>query len=235
MLTPQRSLLLLLAYAAPVIAFASDPVAQLAEARAAREAKDFSRAEKVLTAVIADYPASSEAYIARGYTWLAQKKNDLAAADFKQAVAVDPTSPNAYIVRGDLASRLIAGDFAACEADYATVLKLDPHFPGFRAYSAELYLYMKQPSRVITEATLGLLAEPNAPIHKINLAHGLAFSGQIEAAKALYTSVAGINIERGLTGAGLALGDFNQLKRRGVDYPQIAELTPFLEALIANK
>jgi len=228
-------LILLLIFALPTAIFAADPVAQLAEARAAREKKDFVQAEKLLTAVIAEYPSSSEAYIARGYVWLAQKKNELAAADFKQAVAVDPTNPNAYIVRGDLAYRLIAGDFAACEADYATVLKLDPKFPHYRAYSAELYLYMKQPAKVITEATLGLLAEPTESIHKINLAHGLAFSGQIEAAKVLYTFVASIAIERGLNGASLALGDFVQLKRRGLDYPQIAELTPFLETLASSK
>lgn len=229
------NLVLTLALLAPTQLFAADPVAQLAEARTAREAKDFVTAENLLNAVIAEYPASSEAYIARGYTWLAQGKSDLAAADFKQSVTADPTNPNAYIVRGDLAYRMIEGNFAACETDYATVLKLNPHFPGFRAYSAELYLYMKQPAKVITEALLGLLAEPTAPIHKINLAHGLAFSGQLEAAKVAYSAVAETNIERGLTGAALALGDFAQLKRRGIDYPQIAELTPFLEAFASAK
>jgi tetratricopeptide (TPR) repeat protein len=230
---PVRFLLPFLAlfFAGAGAACAADPVAQLAEARAAREAKDFPRAEKILAAVIAAHPASSEAYLARGFTWLAQKKNDLAAADFKSAVAVDPTNPTAYLYRGDLAYRMIEGNFAACEADYATVLKLDPAFPHFRAYSAELYLYMKQPTKVIAEATLGLIAEPTAPIHKINLAHGLAFAGQLEAAKALYTAVAPIEIGHGRRGAAFALGDFAQLKRRGLDYPQLAELTPFLEAL----
>lgn len=215
----------------PVAARAADAVAQMAEARAAREAKDFARAEKLLSAVISAHPASGEAYIQRGFVQLAQKKNDLAAADFKKAVDVDPTNPAAYLYRGDLAYRLIAGDFAACAADYATVLKLDPEYPHFRAYSAELYLYTREPAKVIAEATLGLFAEPNAPIHKINLAHGLAFAGQVEAAKAVYTSVAAVEVGHGRRGAAFALGDFAQLKRRGLDYPQLAELTPFLEAL----
>jgi tetratricopeptide (TPR) repeat protein len=206
---------------------------QLAAARAAREAKDFPRAAQILTDVLAAHPASSEALIARGYVWLAQKKSDQAAADFNQAVAVDPTNPQAYLIRGDLAHRLIAGDFAACEADYATVLRLDPKYPHFRAYSAELYLYLKQPGRVIVEALQGLLQEPTEAIHKINLAHGLAFVGQIDAAKVLYAEVAATNIERGLNGAKLALGDYAQLQRRGIDYPQIAELKPFLEKLAA--
>jgi tetratricopeptide (TPR) repeat protein len=222
---------LLLVCLLPLPVLAADPAAQLAEARAAREAKDFPLAEKILTTVIAENPSSSEAYIARGFLWLGQKKTDLAAADFKQAVGVDPTNPQAYLIRGDLAHRLIAGDFAACEADYATVLKLDPKFPHFRAYSAELYLYMKKPDQVISEALQGLLDEPNAPIHKINLAHGLAFIGQVAAARILYTCVATVDIERGLTGAKLALGDLAQLKRRGIDYPQMAELTLFLEKL----
>jgi tetratricopeptide (TPR) repeat protein len=225
---------LLLALLLPLPLLAADPVAQLAEARTAREAGDLPLAEKILNTVIAENPASSEAYIARGYFWLGQKKRDLAAADFKQAVAVDPTNPQAYLIRGDLAYRLIAGDFAACEADYATVLKLDPKLPHFHAYSAELYLYMKKPDQVIAEALQGLLDEPNAPIHKINLAHGLAFSGQVAAAKILYTYVATVDIERGLTGAKLALGDLAQLKRRGIDYPQMAEITAFLEKLTSQ-
>lgn len=229
----RKSLQLFLVLAFPVALLAADPAVRIAEARAAREAGDFPWAERLLTALIADHPASGEAYLARGYVWLAQQKRDLAAADFKQAVAADPTNPRAYLIRGDLAYRLIEGNYPACEADYATVLQLDPDFPHFRAYSAELYLYMKQPSRVITEALLGLLAEPNAPIHKINLAHGLAFSGQVEAAKVLYAAIATINIERGLTGARLVLGDYAQLKRRGIEYPQIAELTPFLKGFVS--
>lgn len=220
------SLLLVL----PATVFAATPMERIAEARTAREAKNFPLAEEILTALIREFPASSEAYLARGYVWLGQKKTDMAAADFKKAVEVDPTNPVAYICRGDLAYRMIAGDFVACEADYAIVLKLDPHFPHFHAYSAELYLYLKQPSKVITEAILGLLDEPTEPIHKINLAHGLAFTGQIDAAKVLYTSVARTRIERGLSGASLALGDFAQLKRKGIEYPQMAELTPFLES-----
>jgi len=210
-------------------ASAADPVALLVDARAAQDAGDPARAEALLTAAIAESPASSEAYLARGFLRLRQKQRDLAAADFIQAVAVDPTNPRAHLIRGDLAYRLIQGNFAACEADYATVLKLDPDFPHFRAYSAELYLYLRRPERVIEEALQGLLTEPNAPIHKINLAHGLAFSGHVEAAKVAYAAVARTDIERGLTGAALALGDYAQLKRRDIVYPQMAELTAFLE------
>ena len=230
----QRILLLLL-FNSAALAFAADPVTQLAEARSAREAKDYATAEKILTAVIAEHPASSEAYLARGYTWLAQGKNDLAAGDFKKAVEVDPTNPNAYLIRGDLAYRMIEGNFAACETDYATVLKLDPDFPHFRAYSAELYLYLKQPAKVISEALLGLLAEPAESIHKINLAHGLAFAGQVEAAKTIYSAVAQVDIGHGRKGAAFALGDFAQFKRKKIDYPQIAELTVFLESLASAK
>ena len=228
---PHLLFLLLCLISIPILA--ADPAAQIAEARMARESRDFERAEKILATVIADHPASSEAYLARGYVRLAQKRTDLAAADFNRAVVVDPTNPQAYLIRGDLAHRLIEGDFAACEADYATVLKLDPKFPHFHAYSAELYLYLKKPDQVIVEALQGLLDEPNAPIHKINLAHGLAFSGQLAAAKVLYTSVASVDIERGLTGAKLALGDLEQLQRRGLDYPQIPELIAFLQKLTA--
>ena len=214
-----------------VASLAADPAALLAEARTT---SDPVRAEQLLTAAIAAFPASSEAYIARGFVRLGQKQREQAAADFIQAVAVDPTNPRAYLIRGDLAYRMIQGNFAACEADYATVLRLDPDYPHFRAYSAELYLYLRRPDRVVAEALQGLLSEPNAPIHKINLAHGLAFSGQIEAAKVAYAAVARIPIERGLTGAGLALGDYAQLKRRGIEYPQMAELTPFLEAFASS-
>jgi hypothetical protein len=105
---------LLLVCLLPLPVLAADPATQLAKARVASEAKDFPLAEKILTTVIAENPSSSEAYIARGFLWLGQKKTD---------------------------------------------------------------------------------------------------------------------IERGLTGAKLALGDLAQLKRRGIDYPQMAELTLFLEKL----
>ncbi|HEY9248500.1 MAG TPA: hypothetical protein VIO38_05190, partial [Rariglobus sp.] len=154
----------------------------------------------------------------------------LAADDFKKAAEVDPLNVRAILYRGDLAHRLIEKNYAACEADYATVLKLDPEFP-IRAYTAELYLYMKDPARVVAEAALGLAAEPASPIHRINLAHGLAFSGQIEAAKKIYAALAPLEIAHGRTGAAFALGDFATLAKHGIDYPQIAELTPFLEAL----
>lgn len=230
----KRSLLpfaCLLFLSGPVLAAAPDPAIAFSKLRSARSAKDFAQAEKVARELIAAYPTSSEAYIERAMTYLSQQKRELAAVDFKKAVEVDPTNPRAYLYRGDLAYRLIEKNYAGCEADYATVLKLDPDFPGYRAYTAELYLYMKDPARVITEAAIGLAAEPTHAIHRVNLAHGLAFSGQMAAAKALYTQLASEEIAHGRKGAAFVLGDFATLKRHGIEYPQAAELTPFLEAL----
>jgi tetratricopeptide (TPR) repeat protein len=231
--TRSFQLALLLFAALPGLASAADPTALLFEARAARDAKDVERAVELGTALIADRPASAEPYIERGFTYLYSGRPDyraLAAADFKKAAEVDPLNVRAILYRGDLAHRLIEKNYAACEADYATVLKLDPAYP-IRAYTAELYLYMKDPARVVAEAALGLAADPTAPIHRINLAHGLAFSGQVEAAKTIYTAIAPLDIAHGRTGAAFALGDFATLAKHGVNYPQVAELTAFFESL----
>lgn len=211
----------------------SDPAALMLEARAAREAKDVARAVELGSALVAAQPASGEAYLERAFTYLYSGRpgdRPLAAADFKKAVEVDPLNVRAILYRGDLAYRLIEKNYAACEADYATVLKLDPAF-AIRAYTAELYLYMKDPGRVVAEAALGLAAEPTATIHRINLAHGLAFSGQLEAAKKIYADIAQVEIGHGRKGAAFALGDFATFAKHDIHYPQIAELTPFLEGL----
>lgn len=208
-----------------------DAVAHLALSMEARSKKDFVVAVREASAAIALHPHAAEGYLERAFAHFGAKDLTAAAADFKAAVAADPTCARAYLYRGDLAYRLIEGNFAACEADYATVLRLEPDYPGFRAYSAELYLYMKKPDRVITEALLGLHAEPQSAIHKINLAHGLAFVGQLEAAKTLYRAISSVEIAHGRRGAAFALGDFATLRRKGVDYAAMAELTPFLQAL----
>lgn len=210
---------------------AADPAALLLEVRAAREAKDASRALDLADGLVAAQPVSGEALMERAFVHLAAGRRELAAADFKKAAEVDPLNVRAILYRGDLAYRLIEKNYAACEADYATVLRLEPDFPGYRAYTAELHLYMKDPARVVAEAALGLASEPTSPIHRVNLAHGLAFGGNVEAAKKLYVQLAKIEIAHGRSGAAFALGDFATLGRHGVDYPQIAELTPFLEAL----
>ncbi len=213
---------------------AAEPHALLLEARAARAAKDPARAIALGTELIAAQPASGDAYMERAFSYLysgVPENRALAAADFKKAVEVDPLNVRAILYRGDLAYRLIEKNYAACEADYATVIQLDPQFAHYRAYTAELYLYMKDPARVVAEAALGLVAEPTAPIHRINLAHGLAFSGQVETAKKIYADVAQVEIGHGRKGAAFALGDFATFATHNIDYPQIAELTPFLEAL----
>ncbi len=218
----------------PAIAYAAEPVAMLLEARAARSAKEVTRAVELGTALIALQPASGDAYLERAFTYLysgVPEHRALSAADFKKAVEVDPLNVRAILYRGDLAYRLIEKNYAACEADYSTVIRLDPEFAHYRAYTAELYLYMKNPARVVAEAALGLAVEPAAPIHRINLAHGLAFSGNLEAAKKLYAAVAKVEIGHGRTGAAFALGDFATFAKHDITYPQIAELTPFLEAL----
>jgi len=207
------------------------PADHLAASISARKQGDTARAIQEATAAIAQHPQSGEAYLERAFAHFAAKNTEAAVKDFKAAVEVDPTNARAYIYRGDLAYRLIEGNYAACESDYAVALKLDPEFPSYRAYTAELYLYLKQPDRVITEAVQGLLAEPHAPIHKINLAHGLAFAGQLESAKAVYRAIATVEIGYGRKGATFALGDFATLQRKGIVYPAMTELTPFLQAL----
>ncbi|MBL9207074.1 MAG: hypothetical protein JNN01_18430 [Opitutaceae bacterium] len=231
LLPPVRLLPLLVLAMVTSVAAPADAVTHLAASVEARNKKDFAVAVREASAAIALCPHSAEGYLERAFAHFGAKDSAAAAADFKAAVDADPTCARAYLYRGDLAYRLIEGNFAACEADYATVLRLEPDYPGFRAYSAELYLYLKKPDRVITEAVQGLQAEPHSAIHKINLAHGLAFAGQIEAAKALYRALATVDIGHGRRGAAFALGDFATLRKKGVDYPAMVELTPFLQSL----
>lgn len=235
MKTHRLRLALLVLAGLPALVLAADPATLFLDARAAREAKDSARAIALGTDLIAAQPASGEAYRQRALSYLysgVPENRALAAADFKKAVEVDPLNVRAILYRGDLAYRLIEKNYAACEADYATVIRLDPEFPHYRAYTAELYIYMKNPARVIAEAALGHAVEPALPIHRMNLAHGLAFSGQVEAAKKIYAALANVEIGHGRTGAAFALGDFEVFAQHDLAYPQMAELKPFLKALL---
>lgn len=185
------------------------------------------------SAAIAAAPTYADPYIDRALIHFGQQDYEAAVRDFRAAVEADPASARALIYRGDLVSRYVEGDWAACEADYARALELDPQFRGYHSYTAELYLYSGDPARAVAEAGKGMAREPDSLIHQINLAHGLAFTGDVEAAKQIYLEISDEDIAHGRKGAAFALGDYRRIIEKGaVPYPQIAELTPFLEALV---
>ena len=221
---------LVLARTAPLAA--ADFPQLLTQARAARQAHDPAKAIELYSAAIEANPWSGEAWLERGYVYWGREQRTLARLDFNQAVLADPTFAQAYVTRGDLDARMSRRDWKGCEHDYATALKLQPDFPFYFAYTAELYLYNGQPARAIAEARKGLAKDPTALIYKMNLAHGLLFTGQVEAARKLYTEMAPLEVEPGMNGVAFALHDFDGLRRIGeVVYPQIAETEPWLKGL----
>ncbi|WP_221033121.1 amidohydrolase family protein [Actomonas aquatica] len=198
----------------------------------ARRDGDDEQAIAELTAAIAAAPTYADPYIERAQIYYYRGDHAASSRDFRAAVAADPTSARALIYRGDLVARAVDRDWAASEADYAKALELDPHFHGYHAYTAELYLYSGDPARAVAEAGQGIAREPDNLIHQINLAHGLAFSGDLAAAKRIYLELYDEEIFPGRKGAAFALSDFKKIRATGaVDYPQIAELTPWLENL----
>ncbi len=202
-------------------------------AKVAQQAGDIPTALVHYAQAIATAPTYAEPWIERGLLHFGQGDHPAAAADFIAAVAADPTSARALIYRGDLAYRYVAGEFEACAADYAAALELDPNYHGYRAYTAELYLYWGQPERAIAEAGLGLAREPDSLIHQINLAHGLLLSGQIDEAKAIYLEISDEEIAHGRKGAAFALGDFKLLQTKAArSYPQIEAITPWIKSLV---
>lgn len=61
-------------------------------------------------------------FVNRGILYMAERNLDAAAADFETALALEPTSGEVFVDRGNLA--FLRGDFAGAVADYTRALEL---------------------------------------------------------------------------------------------------------------
>ena len=104
------------------------------------------------TAVIqsnAGAAVKGDAYNNRGIAYLQRGQPDRAAADFEQAVALNPKNPNAWINRAN--TYQAQGKFDLALKDYEQALQLRGNDSTAHAGRADTYLRMGQPERAIPD------------------------------------------------------------------------------------
>jgi tetratricopeptide (TPR) repeat protein len=120
----------------------ADPHRRAAESfKAAVQTQDVARKLELLSQAIAGDPTLTDAYIVRGQTYLrlaalaratqhqapgVNRHVESAAADFRQALALNPTSTWALLGQGD--AKTWQHDVRNAATDYEQILSLDPSF-----------------------------------------------------------------------------------------------------------
>jgi tetratricopeptide (TPR) repeat protein len=137
------------------------------------------------------------------------------AAEFWRAHLLSPQDPHPLCERG--AVLILEERWEEALADYRAAEALDPNHPGLASYFAELYLYSGRPGDALDAARAGLKHEPGSVMHRVNLAHALLFSGQLEAALAEYEAVRDrIAVSEHVSGAAIVLNDLALMRDAGL-------------------
>jgi tetratricopeptide (TPR) repeat protein len=88
-------------------------------------AKVSSNTTPIAQTQIAANPQTVQEYLERGVAREEKKDFQGALADYNQAIAMDPTSIEAYLVRGALKGFTLS-DYKGGEADFSKIIELDP-------------------------------------------------------------------------------------------------------------
>lgn len=95
--------------------------ARFGMAMLAQKRKDFRSAMEQLNTLISEYNANAALYLARANVEMDITHPDLALIDVERAIALDPTVPEAFVLRGDIHLRLKKKVLA--QQDYLRALK----------------------------------------------------------------------------------------------------------------
>lgn len=116
--------------------------------------------------------------------------------------------------------------------------RLVEQYPGIPKYKLALSLLLGQMSwleltsshfqEAVKSATRGLEIDPSQTPIKVNLAHGLLFSGQYANALVIYTENKDTKLDGAKLFAQAVLDDFKQFRAQGITHPDMAKIEKLL-------
>jgi tetratricopeptide (TPR) repeat protein len=163
------------------------------------------------------------AHIGRGRCHRLLGHHDDAIADFSAAHVLRPDSARPLFERG--AVSILEGRYDEALADYNDAAALEPTYPGAASYFAELYLYTGRPRAALVISKCASDDEPTNLMHRINVAHAHLLLGETGQARELYAAVADqLDPGKQLTGATIALDDFQLMRSAGIEAPGLTSI-----------
>ncbi len=116
-----------------------------------------------------------------------------------------------------------------------------PEAPAYRndlagSYGSLAYteLFARHPQEAIAAAHRGLEVDPTQVWIRTNLAHGYLFDNQYAKALAIYTENQDVKLPDGRTFAEAVLADFQELRAKGIDHPDMAKIERLLRGADAG-
>jgi len=186
-------------------------LATAGDAAGARAA--YQRALDLLEPLVRDYPEVPEYRnrLAASYTDLGHLLRDMDDAVGARA---------AYQKAVDLLEPLVR--------NYPAVSKYQSALAESYGNLAWLELFARRPQDAIAAARRGLEIDPTRVWIRINLAHGYLFDSQYAKALAIYTENQDVKLPDGKTFAEAVRADFQKLRAKGIDHPDLAKIEHLL-------
>jgi len=207
------------------LALARDPrcfEAKVAEGRAYELELDTSHAEASFREALAGHGDRPEVHEALGRVLLKEGRQDVAVSELRQAVALDPSSPDALyelagaIPPGDESIRLLeraarerltfvdawvalggqqlaAGRIAEAKRAAEAALRVAPHSPQAHVLEGKVALAEGRPDDAIKDGQAALANMANSAAAKLIIADGTARKGEIDAALEAYQAAWGLD------------------------------------------
>ena len=163
----------------------------LADAEAKFDAQDYSAALPLLNALLAAHPGDARALFDRGYVESAQGHTAAAEADYRKAMAADPTQFEAHLALGLLLAPTNPGK-AATELQAATHLEPRPPNPAAQAQASRTLarLLSKTDPEAARQALLAALKlSPETTGDTLLTAEIAEAAGDLETAEEAYRGV----------------------------------------------
>jgi tetratricopeptide (TPR) repeat protein len=138
----------------------------------------------------------SSVLISRGLARFRNSEPELAIPDYDEAIALDPTGPNAAIIHYDrgLALAMIGAQDRAM-SDYRTALQLNPGYASVYDDRAVIYLSRNDFDSAIRDLNRAITLEPKSAWHIANLAYAYMRQGDLAKAGATASRAIDMNPE----------------------------------------
>ncbi|MFC9836359.1 tetratricopeptide repeat protein [Rhodococcus sp. NPDC127530] len=190
-------------------------------------AGEYEVALALFEAVLAGDGRGYSALIGRGRCQRMLGQIDEAIETFTQTFVLHPEQARPMVERGAL--YVLQERWADAAEDYQVAYRLDPHYPGFAAYVAELELYTGRPQHAHDLSVAALGREPDNLMHSINLAHSLLLLGYGTAARLQYEEIASTwHPQKRASGAAIAANDLRLMRAAGLTAPGFDDIEVML-------
>ena len=127
-------------------------------------------------------PDFAEAYVGRGYAYLAHENLDSALADFDKAIELDPDLHEAYNYRGLVA--LGMADPEQAMLDFTKAIEVEPGFADAYVNRARLHFSRRDLASAIEDMTAAIREEPEETRHYLDRAQMHLFNSDSASAAA---------------------------------------------------